>query len=209
MPSARKKAKKQKTPRTRKKPKTVKLQKIPKGTKYDTRPKKEAVVKAHSRIVGSRAVLVREHVRIVIGGKVKQFKVTSEDDCDNAELFKWKEFKKIEHLHPTIVEMSPADFLFLTADYQDPEYSADFKMSHPEKFDEQTEKSDKLVEKRIKLVDKYARSFEKLKKTHFVILTIGKDGQVERHSPDSRERVQALKEIGCEVLPVVVIMEVK
>ena len=206
IPSARK-IKKEKTPRTRKKPKTVKLQKT--GVSYDTRPKTETTVDAHTRVVDGRMFAVREHVRIVVGGKVKAFKVTNKEDCDNSELFKWKGFEKIKHLRPTVVQMPPADFLFLTADWQDPEYSSEFEMSHPEKFDEQTEKSDEQPEKRIGLVDRYARSFEKLKKTPFVVLTIGQDGQGEKHSPDSRERAQALHEIGCAIIPVVVIMEVK
>lgn len=209
MPRARKKPKKEKIPRTRKRPKTPKLQKIPRGKPYDTRPKKETTVDAHTRVVDGRMFAVREHVRISVAGRVKQFKITNKDDCDNSELFKWKGLDEIKHLRPVVVEMSPADFLMLTANYSDPEYSVDFEMSYPEKLDEQTEKSDKQREKHIQLVEKYAQKFAKLKRTNFVVLTIGKDGQVERHSPDSRVRVQALKEIGCGVLPIVIVMEVR
>ncbi|GAF97448.1 unnamed protein product, partial [marine sediment metagenome] len=162
--------------------------------KFDTRPKKQTVVKGHSRTTAGKTVAVREHIRIIVGDHIKSFKVTTKEEADNAEVFSWKHFEKISHLNPTVVEMAPEDFLILTAEYHDPE----FEMVFPEKFEEQNKK-------RIKLIDKYAKMFEKLKKAPFVHLTVSKDGKVWGGMHDGRHRVQALKELGYGTIPVVVL----
>ncbi|GAG54138.1 unnamed protein product, partial [marine sediment metagenome] len=46
------------------------------------------------------------------------------------------------------------------------------------------------------------------KKRKPLVIIIGPDGQIRRHSIDSRERAQALKEIGVSTLPVIVLEEI-
>lgn len=152
---------------------------------------------------------------MVSRGQTKKFKVTSEKEADNTELFQWRNFEKIKHLNPIVVEMSPEDFLFLTAEHKIQDYSPDFKMTSPEQFDEATEKFDRLEEKRIRVVEEHVAAIKEaekptagMKKAPLVIV-IGQDGQIRRHSTDSREQAQALKEMGCQEIPVVILEEVK